>query len=267
MVVVFARHSDTETMYQLLREGYSPDLLTYMPLGCQGFKHYLHDLIGLKDQHPDRVFTVLSGNDSSVYGVAEIRFNSNGLFLNNIHIERSQRGKGLGTKLLHHTLEMTRRPGDLDLSLDVFQDNESAKQWYLNLGFLSVEEYIWATFTPGTGLPEGEFCCPNMPQANCVQNRYGFSQFTLQTQNISYDIGRLGGGFFVLTDPGILRDEIAQSALRTLDPARQCLIRCRMKHLKTHAHKVKTIAVSHRMTAKLNTVLERLSLYSGVVRQ
>lgn len=64
-----------------------------------------------------------------------------GLYIQNISVEASARGEGIGTKLINHTEEWASKQGFNSLWLDVAFDNPKAKRLYEKQGFFEVSKH------------------------------------------------------------------------------------------------------------------------------
>lgn len=64
-----------------------------------------------------------------------------GLYIQNISVEASDRGEGIGTKLINHTEEWASKQGFNSLWLDVAFDNPKAKKLYEKQGFSEVSKH------------------------------------------------------------------------------------------------------------------------------
>ncbi len=64
-----------------------------------------------------------------------------GLYIQNISVEASARGEGIGTKLINHTEEWASKQGFNSLWLDVAFDNPKAKKLYEKQGFSEVSKH------------------------------------------------------------------------------------------------------------------------------
>lgn len=64
-----------------------------------------------------------------------------GLYIQNISVEASARGEGIGTKLINHAEELATQEGFTSLWLDVAFDNPKAKKLYEKQGFSEVSRH------------------------------------------------------------------------------------------------------------------------------
>ncbi len=257
MLVEFAKAPDAEGILQILSENFPPSLLPYIPLGCPGSRAYVADAIGLRRQGCDSKWIV--ARDQGIAGFAEMRLYSDELFVNHIYVRRDRQGRGLGSYLLKEALQATRQEGVTQVGLDVFLENEKAKHWYSRIGFAPVERYSWSTTALRPPSTPGWYCVAELPQAECIHARYGFSQFVLKTVRGSYRIGRLGDDVFRVGDLRLLEDHAALRGLGELGPARHLLAVCPDEAVETYSYPdLAGVATAVRMVAGLDEVVVRL---------
>jgi ribosomal protein S18 acetylase RimI-like enzyme len=105
------------------------------------FKFYLKGILNKKSTF---IYGVIN-NDKLLGFVHFKEIGDSTLFLNNIFIDKSIRGKGLGTYILNkllHLNEITEQNYTY-FELDVFKSNYAAHKWYKKLGLIEIEYSYW----------------------------------------------------------------------------------------------------------------------------
>lgn len=263
--LLLARPEDSDAIVGILQAGFPNDLLPYTIFGCAGINAYIRDTIKNQNFGESSLYYVCidKGEPS---GFAELRRTFTTLFLNHIYVLPAARSIGMGRRLLTYGLIQTRSLNQDHLELDVFTDNRRAALWYESLGLKTSYEQSWLKLSISSLAERRDrnWISSGLSQADRLQDCYGFSQFSLQTQAATYGIGRLGESLFRSTDLSILKDSAALGALQYLDPARDLLC---IGHgialpdeLTAGARK---LAESRRMAGSIETVLERLKNRAG----
>ena len=80
---------------------------------------------------------VLAYQNNKLVGKAHLRWQTHGATLSDIAIIPAQQGKGLGTTLITHCINLALSEGKPHLNLDVETHNQRALQLYTRLGFLT----------------------------------------------------------------------------------------------------------------------------------
>ena len=147
------------------------------------------------------------------------------LLLNHLYVLPGFRGQGFGAALIVEYLGHFRRSQEQHLALDVFLENERARTWYRSWGMQVESRTSWnqvrmPNLVSGEG---GEGGITGLSEADGAQARFGFSQFSLQTDLRAYTVGRLGDTLFRVGTFSILEDPTALRALSRLDAGRQLL--------------------------------------------
>lgn len=155
-------------------------------------------------------------------------------FLNHFYVAPALRGRGLGGRLLAFAAAdyLARYPAR-SIALDVFSDNQRARSWYRRLGFRET------------------FC-----QSWCVMHRNESPGTRCSSVHLHvYQVGRLPGPYFRLTDPAAAHDCELHRALAAIDPGRRLLLIAPAASLPSGWEK---IAESRRLTCDANELLGRL---------
>jgi ribosomal protein S18 acetylase RimI-like enzyme len=213
---------DAGAVVELIRSSFAPGLLEMTIYGCEGIEEYVHALIEAESRGADTGYTVAVTN-GALAGVVEMRQLRDRLFCNYIAVARDARSRGVGTALLGAGIAAGRRPGQLTLELDVFDDNEPALAWYRGLGFSESSRTEWRVLAPPGGDRASAAPVSGWAQALASQRAFGFSELSIQGAAGGYRIGLLGRDWFRLTDPAALEDPALGATLHALDPERSLL--------------------------------------------
>ncbi len=261
MQVRLASSSEADRIVAILQANFARDRLGYTIYGASGIATYIRDLIEHQD-HGGSLWYVLVDGDGSVQGFAEIRRDAKSLFLNHTYVNAPSRGPGVGTTLLYHAVVHARNAGQNRATLDVFDDNPSVRRGHRALGFREVDEFCWLDVpTADQPRPEATWYAHGVGQADRVHHVYGFSEFSLETAEGTYRIGRLGDGLFRATDPAVLTDPVARKALASLDARRRLLSIASAKLLGSQLPGAVVRARAIRMAGEVDAVLESLGKF------
>lgn len=256
-----AEVSDASAIVEIMRSEFPRKLLSYTVFGCGGVERYVRDSIR-RQSAGTAVWYLFESQRSQAAAVAEVRRTQTSLFLNQIFVRRSERGKGIGRRLMFHGLHASRDLNQPHVELDVLADNSLARRIYRSLGFQRVFEQLWMEMPLSDG---GEHAGhpEDLDQANRTHREYGFSEFSLHVGSQTYRIGRLGGHLFRTKQRTVLADRSALATLRRLDPQRRVLCIDRTDSAsppipEKAVEKARTI----RLVASLDHVLNRLSRFA-----
>jgi ribosomal protein S18 acetylase RimI-like enzyme len=213
--------SDAARIVELMREGFAQDWLDITLYGCAGVEHYVEAQLRLGA--PARNHYKVCRKGGVVVGVTEFRILGETLFWNNVAVLPAEQGSGVGATLLRAMVQEGRDLGLRVLSLDALVSNVKAVAGYERIGLKTTAErsYWRGVFPRGSDL--GHFSIPDHAQAEVVQARFGFSEFTVQGDGRTWTVGRLGARYFRLlgwecaSDPGLAR------FLGALEPGRELL--------------------------------------------
>jgi ribosomal protein S18 acetylase RimI-like enzyme len=261
MEVGFAAPDDADAILDIVSRTLPAPVLACTPLGGAKACAYLTALIEHRRTGADRVWTVMRTDEDAVVGFIEIRLAIEDLFINHIHIRPEWQGHGIGSRLLRESLEMLNSPSIQRLELDVFvPENLRAYDWYSRLGFTPLHRSAWMMTPLPPGNTLSRFHIRGLAQALCLQAEYGFSQFTVQTEQGVYEVGRLGESLFRVSEPYLLADPGALAALHQIAPASRLLIIGKEALFGTNPAPLQTLATSVRMAAEFGAVRSYLSI-------
>ncbi len=251
---------DSDPIVEIIRSGVPEQLLPYTTFNCAGYHKYVLDTIHCQQSRADSVY-IVAAEGEKVTGFAEIRRDAEKLFLNNIYVVPYAQSKGTGRLLLYEGLCQVRDMNQGILELDVFADNQKAKEWYFALGLTPISNQLWVDISL-SDLPSDKvdwWVVSRMPQANAVHEIYGFSEFVLLTPAHNYMIGRLGTMYFRSTTSDILEDLSALVALRSLDSQRRLFcVGSPDGVTRSRIRGSRVIASSIRLRGDLDSILMRL---------
>ena len=237
----------------LLRAVLPEPLLPCTIYGQDGFARFVADQMRTTGSQRRYVLLVEAASGLPA-GIAEWRRMEGDVFLNQIGVVPTHRGRGGGRALLREGLPPN---ASGRLQLDVFARNTLAARWYYRLGLLRTGAYGWYELPPFTAsralARSGEL--GNAGEAARAHTRYGFSEWQLRTPSGAYTVGRLGRAWLRLTEPEVLDDPAACAFLAARAPDRRVL------YLGTEAPApaAAVLARSLRLEAPLTRVVARLN--------
>lgn len=190
--------------------------------GCAGIHDYVAEHIRLGALSPYR-YIVARPSGGAPSAAAEFRIFGDTLFLNYIAVRPEGQGSGAAGHILSKALAEASAAGLQRFALDVFTANARARSWYERLGLQTESERtFWMRSLDGAARAS-RFALPDLPQADAVHQRFGFSEFTLAAGGRSTKVGRLGSRYFrtgclsTANDPGV------RGFLREFAPERRLL--------------------------------------------
>ncbi len=249
-----ARVEDAPQIVDVVRSGIDPDLVEMTIYGCRGIGAYVVEQIQARPNGGDTLYTVAC-DGANVLGCVEMRLLPQGLFLNYISVLPEVRSMGLGPRLLSAAIEGSGRAGLQTISLDVFEHNTRAREWYERLGFELEDASEWWQIAPERSSAASGSLVVGWPQARVCWERFGFGQFRLVAENGGYDVGLLGDRWFRLTQPEALSDRSVLSALRAIDSSRGVLAIVSAGSVSAGLRKTwRQAAGSHRLHATITQV-------------
>jgi ribosomal protein S18 acetylase RimI-like enzyme len=221
----YAEQRDVRRIIEIVNQGFDNVLLDAMIYGCKGIDKYLSYQFKLPQSLSDKVYIVAENSDG-VIGFVEFRIYPDMLFLNYIGIDKSSRKNSLASYLLSQSELMIRKKCHKKMQLDVFFDNQVAKNWYEKIGFTSITSSNWlsVSFEAESRLKNSKIS--GFPQAILCSEKFGFSEFLLSTPIRTYNIGLLGDKWFRVTQSQIFHDPDALSGLKKLSSTRKILALC-----------------------------------------
>jgi ribosomal protein S18 acetylase RimI-like enzyme len=216
-----AAPEDAGQIVHVMRQGYDPAWLDVMLYGCEGVEHHVEAQIrlGQASQYRYRV----QRQAGEIVGVAEFRFLGKTLSLNNIVVLPAGQGAGVGRTLLREMVREAKQQGRTTLSLDVLETNVRAMDWYRRLGLETTSARSYWLGTLPRAASSDSFVIPDLPQADAVHARFGFSEFSVEGQERTVRVGRLGMRYFRLLGRQTAGDRDLLAFLGALEPERKLL--------------------------------------------
>jgi ribosomal protein S18 acetylase RimI-like enzyme len=220
-----ANAADAEAIVGLATSGFQEERRKLLVYGCAGAESFVRSHVGMPATLAERRYSVAESASGDVKGIVDLVRTPDAYHLAYIAIAPSARGLGLAPRILFHAIREWQLPVSA-LQLDVFKDNDIALRWYDRLGFDTIAESTWyqANEIPEAALGALDAYAVGLPAANAAHAQLGFSEFTLQTPRGRYAVGRIGDGWFRLTDATAMDDPQVGLALRVLDPNRGLLV-------------------------------------------
>ena len=217
-----AEPRDAEAVVGLIRESFRSQDVELTIYGCRGISEYLRRQFAASTfSAPPALVAEANG---SIAGYVELRRTCSSLSLNYIAIDCKWRGHGIASALLNRAMGQADCADGESFTLEVFEHNTAAREWYTRLGFESVHRInILRARMPRGGYYRGAVL-EGMPQADVCQEQFGFSSFTITVGAESFSVGRLGSRWFRISDPGLLGSPEALGILARMDTGRELLV-------------------------------------------
>jgi ribosomal protein S18 acetylase RimI-like enzyme len=212
--------SDIQTMLDLFRRGTPPAELSRSIYSAPGADKFLRRFAQDPARHRDEQFWGLKDEAGRLLGAAHTRDLAESSHLNQIAVDPSLQGRGLGSWMLAHWGSLALARGASWQTLDVAESNVAAHRLYLRHGFAvagQTREYRYRGEVPAAG--GSEVPLAQWPEAQASFKEYGFGRFRLELDGkwFQVDLAR----DFRIPDP----DSRILSFLARLDPERGILLR------------------------------------------
>lgn len=218
---------DAHYIPRLIESGIKKDILCLTIYHAKGYEEYLKTLLSIPEENR-RIKFYGAFVDGHLAGYSEWRIVEDGLFLNNIFVFPEYQGMGIGKLLLvNHGKNLLDISGNSIMSLDVFEHNTEALNWYKRLGFVRKHTTYWYTGEqPSFANDNNAIRCyiENYPSAEAEHKTYNFSMLTCSTKEGVYQIGRLNDQFYRLQNMNALNDDDLLHCLYQSDPNRKLLL-------------------------------------------
>ena len=224
MIPCIAEPADAMEIVNLIRGGFPGHLMEGLVYGAAGIHHFVADQLRLGSLSPYR-YRIIRDKDASLLAAAEFRIVGDALFLNYVAVRPDALRQGLAITLISAMRSEASAQGLLHFILDVFTHNEIAINWYVNKWQMEPKGLTRAWVAP---LVQATAPCPylisDFAQAESIQNRLGFSEFSLVGGPTAIRIGRMGSQYFRIPDPEAAADPGVIAALNAVDPTRSLLV-------------------------------------------
>ena len=135
-------HEDINAICDLLKTAYQPAISSYLLYNDKSYINYLKSAIS---NHIEIIYTARKPDSNALMGFAQIRYIGENIHLNNIIIKEEFRGKGLAQLFLRHIwqTENNKAVAKQLFTLDVFENNHQAVNWYKRIGMEKTSESYW----------------------------------------------------------------------------------------------------------------------------
>ncbi|ESU71331.1 acetyltransferase [Geobacillus thermopakistaniensis] len=228
MKIKFAplKAEDMDIVPELIREGLDYSIFEKTIFSCKGYSQYLKNIVKISTLHRNIKFFG-AYIDGKLAGFTEWRILNDCVFLNNIYVSKAFRGRGIGEGLIsEYMFPLLKQFNKNKVSLDVFDFNKKAIDWYRRLGFIEEKKSHWfLSELPIKNMNEPlNFIVEDYHIAEASHSIYHFSSFRILVNNNIYNIGRIGDHYYKLTDYLCLKDSHLLYSLYKLDPNRKILL-------------------------------------------
>lgn len=229
------------------------DMSIYRSPKCKNYLNYMLDS-GL---HETGYYYYGYYTGDKLAGFSEWRDIGNTFFLNNIYVDSSIRGNGIGKHLINHGIDIARNRLKKDyISLDTFH-HTAAHAWYKSLGFRTDYTFHWLVedeISPPSSVHEEQYKIMNYSQYKLCLDKFGFSTLTLMSHQKHVEIGVLGDKYYRIPDPALLSDNKLMNTLANLKICSKFLVLAPADAVISYKN-LKVMAVSDRMTLPLTNDL------------
>jgi ribosomal protein S18 acetylase RimI-like enzyme len=248
---------DAPRIIGLVQAAFKDYNLEMMIYGCQGILKFVENSLMQQAHISDSVMYVAEQN-GLIIAVAQFKKvpSTNTLYLNYICTDNNFRGTGLGKKVLRYSILSEQNDYEY-IALDVFENNEIAKSWYLNLGFSPNETKFWYV-SETQPIKDIKSVISGLPHSIVTQREYGFSQISVETSCGSYSVGLLGSKYYRASDKNIMNDKNAIAALHEFAPGRLLILISSDFDPSSSFLDVKFVQKSVNMSTKTKDLVQRI---------
>jgi Sortase and related acyltransferases len=137
------RETDVDAVVGMLKSGFPENTHAYMTCTQRGFGAFLRVAARYPYPRSDRVQVIAADNDDAAVGFAEFKVDRarSEALLSYICVDPQERGKGLARTMINRFI--VEHADVKSLSLDVFEDNLTARNLYHSLGFVDHGTMSW----------------------------------------------------------------------------------------------------------------------------
>ena len=218
-----ACEADAQAIYDIKKEAFG---VTYLPFTIyRSPKAIAHLRQSIAYQDGSYIVAECGGD---LTGYASISYSECQPILTYIAVSSAARGGGVGIRLLEATESALYQRGFTSLSLDVFESNARAVQWYTRSGYSNTSQRSLYRIAL-TGPMDVHCLLPSRrslwEQALAAEAQYGFSKVTERIAAGEITLGLIGGVAGKLLDyEGLGLEEAIEAVLRMLNGSRSELI-------------------------------------------
>ena len=225
-IITPLRTCDSHLVPTLIKYNLNEDIYPLTIYSSNKYELYLSKLLSI----PSRLRKVQyfgAYQDNTLLGFTEWRILEDEIFLNQISLFPTYRSMGVGKALLEHGFTLAKDYKKTKMSLDVFEDNHYAEEWYRRKGFISVTTTQWYLGNQIRNFnieKSNHYSIENFTSSEAEQEIYRFSTLNVKTPTRMYQVGRIKEHIFRLNGINIFLDEGLQCVLQELDNSRSLLI-------------------------------------------
>lgn len=222
-----ARRSDCRSIYRMKQDAFQSYLL-YSVYQTHASMRYLRELLTQSADDSANHFYLLECNGIPM-GYYHAVASAERLHLNYIAVDHDVRGQGIGDELLRHYESLGRVLKLERLTVDVYESNPTALEWYLSKGYARIgEKYQLRLAIPKKakiGLELLSFSSEDWERARKREAYWGFSRLECKFGSASITVGLIGGNTCrLMSYSNIERESAACLVCQTFAGRREVLI-------------------------------------------
>lgn len=230
---------DALSIYNIKRQAFGNTYLPYTIYQASQSVYYLEQLLAGRTSPTEHSFYVTEMNER-VIGYYHAVHRKGESFLNYIAVENRFRSTGLGRILLNHYENLSRQKGHTCMSLDVFEDNTMAYNWYLAHGYVQRESSFHVRIdiaaSANCGSPMLQYDSFAFRRALEEEKRWGFSKVDCECCDGQLTLGLIAGIACKLLDCAAISTQVAiQSISKHFYSQRKELILSRVPNIPNSA--------------------------------
>lgn len=223
-----AMQGDAEAIHRILAEALPPRVLSYTIYQSPLAVNYLRYLLSGTEEHRDTGLFVAEC-EGEVVGCYRASRSADSYFLSYLAVTPVMQRRGIGSALLRHFEYAGAELGCKTFSLDVFESNRHALNWYVSQAYQEVGATHWCQVT---ALPavSGHSCKlvadrSEVERAKREEERQGFSRIECSCCGGKVIVGLIGGRLCkVLHYEGCTLEAAVSSILERFRPERDAVI-------------------------------------------
>ena len=246
----------------MIRENFEPVLIDKTIYGTSGVEAYVASQIVFNSKSAARsnVSYSVAVKDSGLIGSLILERSNDAVFISYITVKQFARQAGVANQLLTAGLKSLEYLPD-SMMLDVGTHNTIARSWYERLGFVPHSSIDWVEVSqpvPGSQAQHFRPVIVDYPQAEVLQQTFGFSRFGVITPDKSFQVGRIGRNWFRIDSIDAPPANELLDWLQCLDPGRAVIAVIERPFSERNRAEPSTIATFVRMRGNVKTILGNL---------